>query len=97
MSDYIGSTAGIIDYAHRAVEKEFIICTEAGVAYQLKKNDPDKSFYFVEPCPFCVNMKKNSLDKVLNVLKTEENTVEVSDDLRKGALLTLDRMLELAK
>lgn len=97
VSDYIGSTAGIIDYAHRTEEKEFIICTEAGVAYQLKKNDPDKSFYFVEPCPFCVNMKKNILEKVLNILETEENTVEVDEETRLKALLPLDRMLELAK
>ena len=97
LSDYIGSTAGIIDYAHKALEKEFIICTEHGVVHQLEKNDPDKSFYFVEPCPVCINMKKNTLDKVLAVLEKEDNTVEVSEDVRLKALIPLDRMLELAK
>ena len=97
MSDYIGSTAGIIDYAHKAKAKEFIICTEHGVVFQLEKNDPDKSFYFVEPCPVCINMKKNTLDKVLNVLEKEDNTVEVSEDVRLKARIPLDRMLELAK
>ena len=97
LSDYIGSTAGIIDYAHKSEEKEFIICTEHGVVFQLEKNDPDKSFYFVEPCPVCINMKKNTLDKVLAVLEKEDNTVEVAEDVRRKALIPLDRMLELAK
>lgn len=97
LSDYIGSTAGIIDYAHKSEEKEFIICTEHGVVFQLEKNDPDKSFYFVEPCPVCINMKKNTLDKVLAVLEKEDNTVEVAEDVRRKALVPLDRMLELAK
>lgn len=97
LSDYIGSTAVIIDYAHKSEEKEFIICTEHGVVFQLEKNDPDKSFYFVEPCPVCINMKKNTLDKVLAVLEKEDNTVEVAEDVRRKALVPLDRMLELAK
>ena len=97
LSDYIGSTAGIIDYAHKSEEKEFIICTEHGVVFQLEKNDPDKSFYFVEPCPVCINMKKNTLDKLLAVLEKEDNTVEVAEDVRRKALIPLDRMLELAK
>ena len=97
LSDYIGSTAGIIDYAHKSEEKEFIICTEHGVVFQLEKNDPDKSFYFVEPCPVCINMKKNTLDKVLDVLEKEDNTVEIAEDVRRKALVPLDRMLELAK
>ena len=97
LSDYIGSTAGIINYAHKSEEKEFIICTEHGVVFQLEKNDPDKSFYFVEPWPVCINMKKNTLDKVLAVLEKEDNTVEVAEDVRRKALIPLDRMLELAK
>lgn len=97
LSDYIGSTSGIIDCAHKSEEKEFIICTEHGVVFQLEKNDPDKSFYFVEPCPVCINMKKNTLDKVLAVLEKEDNTVEVAEDVRRKALIPLDKMLELAK
>lgn len=97
LADYIGSTAGIINYAHTTQANEFIICTEHGVTYQLEKNDPDKNFYFVEPCPICVDMKKNTLEKVLYVLQTEENAVEVGEAARESALLPLDRMLELAR
>ena len=97
LSDYIGSTAGIIDYAKKCDNKEFIICTEIGVLYKLQKDNPDKKFYFVEPKPICHDMKKITLEKVLHVLKTGENSVEISDEVREKALKPLDKMLELAK
>ena len=52
--------------------------------------------YFVTKL-VCINMKKNTLDKVLEVLEKEDNTVELSEDIRQKALIPLDRMLELAK
>ena len=96
LADYIGSTAGIIDYATNSTEKEFIICTESGVSYELEKKNPDKTFHYAD-LKFCPNMKRNSLEKICHVLKTEENTVEVSDEIRSGSLKPLNRMLELAK
>lgn len=97
LSDFIGSTAEIIDYAKKSAAKEFIVCTECGVAYQLEKNDPEKRFYFVEPCPICSDMKKNTLEKILHVMQKGENAVELEEETRKKALLPLDKMLELAK
>lgn len=97
LSDYIGSTSGIINYATESENKEFIVCTEEGVIYKLQQNNPDKMFYFPETVPVCPNMKKNTLEKVLHVLKTGENEVHVSDELRENAKKPLERMLELAK
>ena len=70
ISDYIGSTSGIIRYATESEEKEFIICTEEGVSYKLCQNNPEKKFYFPKSVPTCPNMKKNSLEKILHVLET---------------------------
>ena len=39
LADYAGSTKGIIDYAAASECEEFIIGTEVGVMYQLKKNN----------------------------------------------------------
>ncbi|MCU6686357.1 quinolinate synthase NadA [Dorea acetigenes] len=97
MSDYIGSTSGIINYAAQSEEKEFIICTEEGVSYKLQQDNPDKKFYFPETVPVCPNMKKNTLEKILHVLETGENEVHVSDKLRVNSVKPLERMLELAK
>lgn len=97
LADYIGSTSGIIDYAAASDSEEFIICTECGVGYKLRAQNPDKKFYFAGTKHFCPNMKLNTLEKVCHVLKTGENEVCVSDETRAGALAPLDAMLELAK
>ena len=97
LSDYIGSTAEIIDYAKKSESKEFIICTEDGVLYKLMADNPGKQFYFPEPRPCCEDMKLNTLETVLKCMEEEKNLVEVSEEIRKRALVPLDRMLELAK
>ena len=97
ISDYIGSTAEIIDFAKQSKKDEFIICTEDGVEFELIKTNPNKKFYFTKTRPCCVDMKLNTLDKLLKVLETEEKPIEVDEETRERALLPLNRMLELAK
>lgn len=97
ISDYVGSTSDIIKFAKDSEEKEFIICTEVGVDYQLFKDSPDKKFYFPNPRPCCNDMKLNTLENILSVLEKEDQVVIVDEEVRKKALLPLDRMLELAK
>lgn len=95
LADYIGSTSGIISWAEKSESSEFIIGTEAGVLYQLEKVRPDGKFYFPETLPVCADMKKITLDKVLQVLRTGENEVNVPQELTEAAGDTLVRMLEL--
>ncbi|XCP85463.1 quinolinate synthase NadA [Roseburia hominis] len=97
LSDYIGSTSGIIKYATESDCMEFIICTEEGVAYKLGQNNPEKQFYFTETVPICPDMKKITLEKILHVLKTGENEVHVTEQLRENSRKPLERMLELAR
>ena len=97
MSDYIGSTAEIIDYAKKSDCSKFIICTEQGVEYKLKGDNPGKEFVFVNPAPCCKDMKLNTLKNILKVLKEETNEVIVDIENSKRALVPLDRMLECAK
>lgn len=97
ISDFIGSTAEIIDYAKQSDSSEFIICTENGVKYQLEEDSPNKTFHFTKTTPCCVDMKLNTLEKLLKALETEENEIEISEDIIKKAMLPLNKMLELAK
>ena len=97
MADYIGSTSGIIDFATNSEQKEFIVCTEVGVLYKLQKNNPEKQFYFPETIPTCPNMKKNTLEKVLDVLENGTNQVELPEEVRVEAVKPLEQMHELAK
>ena len=72
LSDYIGSTSGIISYVGKSDCKEFIICTENGVRYELEKQNPDKKFYFTKTEPVCRDMKQITLEKIAHVLETGE-------------------------
>jgi quinolinate synthase len=97
MADFVGSTTGMIDYATKSESSSFIVCTEEGVAYELEQKNPGKSFYFPEPIPICPNMKRITLEKILHVLKTMENKVELDEDVRLKAEHALIRMHEIAK
>ena len=70
MADYAGSTAGIIKFAQESDAQEFIIGTEIGVLYELKKRCPGKKFYVPERPPICADMKKITLDKIISALET---------------------------
>ncbi len=95
LSDYVGSTADIIAFAKTDTANEYIICTEDGVDYKLTTDNPHKRFYYPEPHPCCRDMKLNTLEAVLSVLKNEDKEVIISEDIRQRALIPLDRMLEL--
>lgn len=97
LSDYIGSTADIIAYAKNSKATEFIVVTEDGVDYKLITDNPNKRFYYPNPHPCCADMKLNTPSAVLSVLEKEDKEVIVDEDVRKRALLPLERMLELAK
>lgn len=97
LSDYIGSTADIIAYSKKSDVKEFVVCTENGVDYKLITDNPDKRFYYPDPHPCCADMKLNTLETVLSVLQNEDKEIIVENTVRTGALVPLEKMLELAK
>lgn len=97
MCDYIGSTSGIIKYASEHEDKEYIIATEAGVLYELKQTNPDKTFYPVIHEMICADMKKITLEKVYNTLNTMANEVIMTEEVIEKANQPLIRMLELAE
>lgn len=96
-ADYIGSTSGIINYVAESKAEEFIIGTEIGVMYELRKNNPDKKFYTLSGQQICGDMKLVTLEKVRDVLKNGTNEVKVSEEMRQAALKPLERMLELGR
>lgn len=97
LADYVGSTSEIIDYATKSDAKEFLIGTELGVLYELKKKNPNKTFYPVREDQICENMKKITLEKLYNILLNEENEVNMQEQEAKSALHALDNMMEMGK
>ena len=96
-ADYIGSTSGIIDYVVNTNHDEFIIGTVDGVFAEIKKQAPGKKLYTVKDQQVCVNMKKVTLEKVLDVLAHDTNEVFVEKNLAEKSMKPLQKMLELGQ
>lgn len=95
-ADFVGSTKEIIDFANNSNNNKFIIGTEMGVLYKLKKENPTKIFYLMSPGLVCPNMKKTSLKSVYNALNEMKYKIELNEDVRIRAKKCLDRMLEIS-
>lgn len=96
-SDYIGSTSGIIDYIENSNDTEFIVCTEIGVFHELERKTTGKSFYAASPCQVCPDMKKNTLEKLLQTLENLSNEVNVETEIACKSVSALKRMHQLAE
>jgi quinolinate synthase len=99
MADFIGSTSAIIDWCVDAPASEFIVMTESGVGFSLRRRAPEKRFYFVANencnCSECPYMKLNTPEKLRHALRTLAPRVELPADLARRALVPLERMLAL--
>ncbi len=97
LADYIGSTSGIIDFVSKSKNQDFIICTEIGILYELKNKNPNKNFYSPKNKMECLDMKKITLDKIIQVLETEENEIILDLEVAERAKKPLEKMLVLGR
>lgn len=101
MADYIGSTTGLLKYATKSPEKEFIVATESGIIHQMQKENPDKIFIPAPPnnscaCNDCPHMKRNTLEKLYLCMKNELPEVTVPAEIIKRAVKPIERMLDIS-
>ena len=77
VADYIGSTSGLLSFVSKDPGKVFIVATEPGIIYQMKKAEPGKEFIPAPPkdstcgCSECSFMKLITLEKIYKSLKFE--------------------------
>jgi len=103
-ANYIGSTAGMIDFVKKDPNNKFIVATEAGILHKMKQEVPHKILIPAPSeedntcaCSECGYMKMNTLQKVYDCLLNETPEILVPDDIMKKALVPIERMLELSK
>lgn len=97
-ADYIGSTAGILDYCGKSDASEFIVVTEAGIITEMQKRYPDKNFIpapavHEAPCNECTYMKMVNLENILKCLEDESPEVILDEDTRTAAEKAIKNMV----
>ncbi|HLA00267.1 MAG TPA: quinolinate synthase [Thermodesulfovibrionales bacterium] len=95
IADHVTSTSGMLRFAKTSSEKEFIVGTEVGLLYRLRKENPDKVFYALRDDMVCPEMKKTTLKSLLRALKENTYLIKLPDEIRIPAKKALDRMLEI--
>jgi quinolinate synthase len=95
LADYVHSTSGMIRHICASDRHDFIIGTEPGIIHQIEKQCPGKRVYPLSEKAICMNMKKTSLDKVLQSLETLTPRILVPDEIAARARVAISRMLEI--
>ena len=96
MADVALSTSGMIRYAMESKSRSFIVGTEIGLLYPLKKANPDKFFYPASLNMECSDMKKITLEDIVRSLEFMEGEVKVPEDIQRPALKAVQRMIDLS-
>lgn len=94
-ADYVGSTSGIVDFATKSDNKEFIIGTELSIAEHLQYACPEKRFYYLSKKLICSNMKLTTLPDVYRALVGEGEEIVMDCDTVAKARKCIDKMIEL--
>ena len=97
LTDYIGSTAGMIKYVKASRCREFIVGTEEGIIYRLKSDNPGKKFYVPTNIFVCANMKLTTLGWLARSLEEMQYEVKVPGEVAERARRSLARMVEVTE
>ena len=92
-ADFVGSTSEIIRYAKETDAREILIGTEMEIAARLQRELPDKKLYSVAAAFVCPNMKKVTLQSVLDCLENEQYEIDLNEDEINAAAKSLERMV----
>lgn len=93
IAKHVASTSGILKFARECEHNEIIVGTEIGIGYRLRKDNPEKKFYFPSEEQICPNMKVTTLEDVLEALQEEKHHITVPEEIRVRANSALEKML----
>ena len=95
LADAALSTSQMLRYAKASSHNSFIIGTEEGILYRMRRENPEKSFYLITNNQICTDMKKTTLETLAKAMELQENKVTVPEAIRVKAKEAIDRMLAI--
>lgn len=102
LADHVGSTAALLEYVKKSDSEVFIVATEPGILYEMRRAAPEKEFIVVPPedsscaCNDCNYMKLITLEKIYESLRDDKHQIEVEESIRQQAERSILRMLEMS-
>ncbi|MBE2226193.1 MAG: quinolinate synthase NadA [Ignavibacteria bacterium] len=100
-ADFVGSTSALLNFTKENPASEFIVATEEGIIYQMKKASPSKKFIPAPPdancaCNECPYMKLNTMEKLYLCMKEGKPEITLDEEIRLKALKPIQKMLEMS-
>ena len=100
-ADFVGSTAGILEYCGRSDAQAFIVVTESGILAEMKKRYPEKTFIPAPPddetcaCNNCRYMKMVTLENICACLENEAPEILLDEEVRRSAERSILNMIDI--
>ncbi|MBQ2424850.1 MAG: quinolinate synthase NadA [Alistipes sp.] len=100
-ADYVGSTAGILDYCGKSEAEEFIVVTEAGILAEMRSKYPNKRFIAAPTadascsCNECKYMKMVTLESIIACLENDSPEIVMDEETRRSAERSILNMISI--
>ena len=102
IADKVGSTAALLDFAKSDDAQTYIVVTESGILFDMRKALPEKTFIAAPAedaecqCNECDYMKMITLSKLRDCLRDEAPEIIVDSEIAARALRPIERMLAMS-
>ena len=105
-ADVVGSTTQLIKAVMDMPNPEFIVATDEGIFWKMHQLAPHKKLIAAptagegatcESCAHCPWMAMNALVNLEQVLRTHDQEVHIDEDIRRRAVVPIQRMLDFAR
>ncbi len=105
-ADIVGSTTQLIKAVAEMENDKFIVATDDGIFWKMQQVAPHKTLISAptagegatcESCAHCPWMAMNSLHNLEQVLIRSDNEIHIDEEIRKKALVPIERMLRFAE
>ena len=102
VADKVGSTAALLQFAQTDDAREYIVVTESGILFEMRRKCPGKTLLAAPAedaecqCNECDFMKLNTLEKVYRALRDGKPEILVDAEVAEKALRPIERMLAMS-
>ncbi len=93
-ADFVGSTSQMYSHAKKTDADIVVVGTEIGLVERMRREIDGKEFHPLKEV-VCGDMKKNTIEKLFEVLLKETNVVNVEREVARKAGRAIRRMMEL--